>query len=290
MENNNTHALSNPNARQAMTIETFRTTLAKSYHKQITNYLGGDDKKSLKFMSAAIYVVQKNPKLLECQPETLIQSLMSCAEFELYPSNVAGEAFIIPYKGKATFQLGYQGLITLLARAGISVTSQIVRKNDKFEYVEGLEPKLVHSFPAFASLEERGDWVGVYSILTNQSGQKIPCVMSREQVMGIKNLSQAKDSEYSPWNSKQDPELWMPRKTCIKQNCKLVPKTEVLQKAIAKDNEESVIDARKANIDSAGPATGAAIHKPQEDDVRIVPDPEEELENALKQERKNGEK
>lgn len=275
---NNTHAVTTPNLRGPLTIGGFRSMVANQYMRQITNYLGGDERKSMKFLSAAVYVLQKSPKLLECEPGSLIQSLMSCAEFELYPSNVAGEAFIIPYKGKATFQLGYQGLVTLLTRAGISVNSQIVRENDKFEYEQGASPKLLHSIDPWAPIEKRGDWVGVYAVLTNQSGQKTIAVMSREAVMGIKSLSQAKDSAYSPWNSAQDPELWMPRKTVIKQGAKLVSKTETLQKAIARDNEEDST-LPKSTLNAEGPATGVPSHVAK--DLTVEPDPEAELQQAL---------
>lgn len=259
-QNNNTHAITTPNSRAPMTIEGFRQMLAKNYMRQLTNYLGGDERKSMKFLSAAVYVMQKVPKLLECDPATVIQSLMSAAEFELYPSNVAGEAYILPYKGKAQFQLGYQGIITLLSRAGIATNSQIVRKNDHFVHEEGANPKLEHKWDSFATDEQRGEPIGVYAILTNTLGQQFRAVMGKEAVMKIKNLSQAKDSEYSPWNSKQDPEMWMWRKTAIKQASKQVPKTEVLQKALAADNEDSVIV--KPPLDAAGPATAPALHAP----------------------------
>lgn len=278
---NSTHIISTPNARVSMTIDGFRSMVAKGYMKQITNYLGGDKKKSLKFLSAAVYVVSRVPKLLECDPATLIQSLMSCAEFELYPSNVAGEAFILPYAGKAQFQLGYQGLITLLSRAGISVRSNIVRKNDEFKYEEGLEPVLIHKHDPFATDEQRGEPVGVYAVLENPHGQKIVKVMGKEAVMKIREFSKAKGSEYSPWNSKQDPLLWMWMKTCIKQAAKLVPKTEVLQKAIEKDNEESIISDRANALDAGGPAVGVANHEPAPVDAQ------EELENALAKEKTN---
>lgn len=280
----NTHAMTTPNQRGPLTIEGFRGMVAKQYMKQITNYLGGDEKKSMKFLSAAVYVLQKNPKLLESDPATLIQSLMSCAEFELYPSNVAGEAFIIPYKGKATFQLGYQGLITLLARGGYSVNAQLVRKNDSFTYEEGMNPKLLHTWPPFSSDEQRGDPIGVYAIITDHRGTVVSvAVMSREDVMKIRNLSQAKDSAYSPWNSAQDPFLTMWKKSAIKQAAKFVPKTETLQKALAEDNEESTI--QKNPLNAEGPATGAPSHVA--DDITIVPDPQEELNQALDNE-KNG--
>lgn len=278
----NTHSITTPNAGR-LTIESFRGMVAKGYMKQITNYLGGDEKKSLKFLSAAVYVVGKVPKLLECDPNTLIQSLMTCAEFDLFPSNAAGEAFIIPYKGKATFQLGYQGLITLLARGGYSVNAQLVRKNDRFEYEEGMNPRLLHTWPPFSSDEARGEPIGVYAIITDHRGQIVAKkVMSEEDVMKIKALSQASGSDYSPWNSKQDPFKWMWLKTVIKQATKLVPKTETLQKAIERDNEEDST-LPKNTLNPEGPAVGVASHHP--DDLIVEPDPEAELQKALQDEK-----
>jgi recombination protein RecT len=277
MENNNTHAITTPNTRPPTALDELKQQLAKDYQKQITNYFAGDKEKALKFMSAVIYSVQKTPKLLECTRESILHAAMSCAEFQLYPSNVSGEAYLIPYKGKAQFQLGYQGLITLFSRAGINVNSHIVRKNDTFEYEEGLTPKLIHKFSPFANEKERGEPVGVYAVLTNSLGQKVASVMGREDVMKIKNLSQAKDSEYSPWNSKQDPSLWMWKKTAIKQAGKLMPKTEVLQKAIAEDNEDSIIV--KNTLDASGPAVGTALHAPEAPKPEAIEKAENEIAN-----------
>lgn len=298
-----THAITTPNARVPLTIESFKLTLKKQYLTQITNLLGGDDKKALRFMSAGVYVLQKVPKLLECDPATLVQSLMSCAEFDLYPSNVAGEAFIIPYNGVAQFQLGYQGLITLLARGGYSVNAQIVRAKDKFEYAEGLAPVLNHSWPPFASDADRGEPVGVYAVITDVRGKVVSLtVMSREDVMKIKNLSKAKGSQYGPWNSNQDPFFTMWKKSAIKQATKFVPKTETLQKAIERDNEEdSTIP--KNTLNAEGPAAGAASHKAElpakaapaaSEDVTIHPitddEAQTELQKELEKEGKAGEK
>lgn len=281
-QKNNTHAITTPNQR-LLTIEGFRNMVAKQYMKQITNYLGGDEKKSLKFLSAAIYVIGKVPKLLECDPNSLIQSLMTCAEFDLYPSNAAGEAFILPYNGVAQFQLGYQGLITLLARGGYSVNAQIVRAKDKFEYEEGMVPKLNHSWKPFASDAERGDPVGVYAVITDVRGKAVSLtVMSKEDVMKIKNLSKAKGSQYSPWNSNQDPFLTMWKKSAIKQATKFVPKTETLQKAIERDNEEDST-LPKNTLNAEGMATGAASHVPQDMIGEI--DPEAELAKKLNEEK-----
>lgn len=248
-----------------MPLDTFRAELASpqgDYYKKIVNYFGGDHDKANKFMSTVVYSVQKNPKLLEADRGSLFNAAMACAEFKLYPSNVAGEAFIIPYKGKAQFQLGYQGLVTLLYRAGITIHSEVVRANDVFVYEAGLNPVLKHTPKAFATAEERGAPVGAYAVATLSDGRTYYKVMSGAEILKFKELSQAKDTDFSPWNSKNDPELWMWKKTVIKQLSKTIPKTEEVNKAIAEDNEESTIAERNKALDAAGPATAKADHAP----------------------------
>lgn len=258
-----THAVTTPNKKPLTTLDQFKAQLVGDYQKQVTNYFHGKKDKAMKFMSAVVYSVQKTPGLLECERTTLMHAFMAAAEYELYPSNVSGEAYVIPYKGKAQFQLGYQGIITLLYRAGVeAVNSNIIHQKDHFEYEEGLDPKLVHKPDVFAP-GGRGDAIGVYAVAV-VNGQKIFKVMSKDEVLKFREFSQSKASEYSPWNAKNDPELWMWRKTCIKQLAKSLPKNETIQKAIAEDNNESVIAAAQATLDAGGPAVGRALHEPSE--------------------------
>jgi recombination protein RecT len=275
MTQNPTHTVSTPNAKPPREIDLFRKELQTDYQKQVENFFQGDKTRALKFMSTVVYSVQKNPALLQCEKSSLFTAFMSCAEYELYPSNVSGEAYVIPYKGKAQFQLGYKGIITLLYRAGIqSISTQIVRKNDTFDYEEGLEPRLVHRFGAFATEAERGEPVGVYAIAV-VNGEKLFKVMSKEDVLKFKALSQAKNSEYSPWNSSSDPELHMWRKTCIKQLAKNLPMNDSARIAVAKDDEGDSAIARPA-LDAAGPAVGRALHDPQPEKQPEAPHVEEE--------------
>ncbi len=72
---------------------------------------------------------------------------MKCAEYDIFPSSVSGEAYILPYGTQAQFQLGYKGIIKLLKRAGISIYTDIVKENDEFELSSGFEQNIVHKYP-----------------------------------------------------------------------------------------------------------------------------------------------
>lgn len=224
--------------------------LANQYQKQINNYFG-DEKKALKFLSSVIASVQRTPELLNCELSTVINSFMVMAQLELMPSDVTGEAYVLPYKGKAQFQLGYQGLVTLFYRAGArAITAEIVYKNDKFDYTNGI---ITHSPDVFS--DKRGEAIGAYVIVETQQGGKISKVMKKNDIMEIgKKFSKSFSSSFTPWKETNDPELWMWKKTVLKQAAKLVPKNETIYKAIAEDNKDSNIADRmdKAKQEAEG--------------------------------------
>jgi len=224
-----------------------RVVLASQYQRQINNYFG-DEKKALKFLSSVISSVQRTPELLNCEMTTVVNAFMMMAQLELMPSDVSGEAYVLPYNGKAQFQLGYQGLVTLFYRAGAkAIVSEIVYGKDKFSYVNG---EVKHNPDIFA--DDRGEAIGAYVIVETQQGGKISKVMKKKDILEIgKNFSKSFNSNFTPWKEKNDPELWMWKKTVLKQVAKLVPKNETIYKAIAVDNEESNVAERmkKAQVD-----------------------------------------
>lgn len=226
------------------------------YMKQITNYFG-DNRQAMRFLSGVVAAVQRLPELLNCTPVTVINSFMVMAQLGFMPSAVSGEAYVLPYKNKgvleAQFQLGYQGIVTLLYGAGNKeVIAELVHDKDKFSISRG---KVIHEVDPRLSKEERGPWIGAYAIIVTATGGTIEKYMTKKDILEhAKRFSKSFSSEYSPWNEKNDPEGWMPRKTVLKQAQKLAPKNEKLNLAIAEDNKDSIIadrlDAAKDDIPS----------------------------------------
>lgn len=243
-------------------VDDLRVILGTQYKKQIENYFA-DPQKALKFLSSVTSAVQRNDELLNCEPTSVINSFMTMAQLELMPSDVNGEAYVLPYKGKAQFQLGYQGLVTLFYRAGCrSIHADIVRKNDKFDYTNGV---ITHSPDVFA--DDRGEAIGAYVIIDTAQGGKITKVMNKKEILGIgQKFSKSFKSDYSPWNEKNDPELWMWKKTVMKQASKLVPKNETIFRAINEDNEDSNVSERmeEAQKESESLKMGNLIKSPED--------------------------
>ena len=234
---------------QALTVDTLKMELAMQQQKALNNFFQGDEKKTLKFLSAVAYCASTTPKLLECTQESIISSFMKCAEYNLFPSTVSGEVYILPYynntskKMEAQFQLGYKWIVALLGRSGFKVYTDIDKENDFCEITSGMDQSIVHKYPRSA----RGKAIGVYAIVVDSEGTKTMKYMSAEEVLVFKKFSKSKDSTFSPWNQSNDPELNMWRKTVIKQISKNLPLTEEAYKAIAVDNEESSIEDFQKN-------------------------------------------
>lgn len=231
-----------------------KNILATNYMKTIENYLG-DEKRARQFMSAVMADVQRNPKLLECTPVSLINSYMIMAGCGFMPSGVSGEAYVLPYNNnkkviqngkevwvkvlEAQFQMGYQGLVTLFYKAGVTkISPHIVYENDDAEMVNG---NMVHKVPLGMSKAKRGNPIGAYIIITFR-GEDIMMYMNGEDIMEhAKKFSKSFDptGKNSPWNPANDPELTMWKKTVLKQMSKFLPKNETINKAIAADNADS---------------------------------------------------
>lgn len=255
MTENNKVAFHNP--------DDLKVFLAKNYITQIKNFFG-EEKQAMKFLSSVMAAVQKVPALLQCEPTSVINSFMTMAQLGLMPSDVSGEAYVLPYAGKAQFQLGYQGLVTLFYRAGgDAIRAEIVRKNDIFSYVNG---QIRHEIDIFKSNEERGEPVGAYAIAV-VNGVEIAKAMNSKDLLDMgKKFSKSFNTEFTPWKEKNDPELWMWKKTVLKQLGKLMPKNETIHKAIAEDNKDSIIADRleAAKKETTGLKMGNLLKNDQE--------------------------
>ena len=272
-----THSTTKPNARPATPIEVLRGNMEGEFIKTVTNYYRGNEQEALAFKTAAVDYVRKVPKLLECDRISLLSAFVQVASFRFMPSGVSGEMYIIPYGKEAKAQIGYQGIVTLLWRTGKikSISAMIVYDNEHFEYTEGLTTHLQHIPTKFG--EKKGNPIGVYTVAHTTTGGQVFKVMSKDDVMGIKNLSKAKATADSPWNSNKDPEMWMWKKTCLIQMAKFLPKTMELQRAIEIDNDGEGIE--KTPIDAGGPAVGKSFHTNEDNQDNTVHEPSVQIDD-----------
>lgn len=74
------------------------------------------EKKAKAFASAIVSVCNGNTQLKECDPRTIVGAAGLAAMTNLSISPSLGQAYIVPYQGKAQFQIGWKGLVQLAHR------------------------------------------------------------------------------------------------------------------------------------------------------------------------------
>ncbi len=201
-----------------------------------------------RMLSVVMNSIVKTPDLNKCTPESLLTSVLASSTLGLEPDGVLGQAYIIPYENKgkkvfeAQFQIGYKGLIALARRSGeiISLSAQPVFANDKFEYEYGLNEKLIH-VPADG---DRGPLKYAYAIAKFKDGGHHFEVMTKTDVLKIKNASLGANSKFSPW-TKWPEEMW--RKTAAKKLCKFLPMAVELSR-VALEDEHADMGLEEADV------------------------------------------
>jgi recombination protein RecT len=97
-----------------------------------------------RLMRTIMISVERLPKLLDCDRQSIFNAAMSAACLGLEVDGVTGQAYLIPFKGKAQLVIGYKGINTMAARSGITITGAVVRDGDQFDYELGSDAFVKH--------------------------------------------------------------------------------------------------------------------------------------------------
>jgi len=201
----------------------------------------------------ALTCLQMNPKLAECEPKSLLGSLMTCAQLGLRPGvGALGQAYLLPFwdskmersdgRGKggmrAQLVIGYQGYVELAHRSGriASIHARTVYENDYFEVEYGAaEDKWVHR-PCIDG--PRGKPRLFYAV-----GRTVDGGYSMTDPMTVADMEDYRDRHatarnkqgqvFGPWVDHFEA---MAHKTMVRKLMKLLPKSTEQQQAIAQDD------------------------------------------------------
>lgn len=189
----------------------------------------------------------RNPKILKCSRESVLQFAMKCSETGLEPIG-AGGAWPVPYENRQAqtvelqFIPDYRGLINAAKRAGCikDAYAETVKSNDEFDYELGLDLKLTHR-PARG---ERGELESAYCVIVLPDGAKRFVVMDAEEIAAIRARSKARDK--GPWVTDVG-EMW--KKTVVRRAMKpFAGASPELTAAIEADNAVSGITFEREPI------------------------------------------
>ena len=201
-----------------------------------------------KFQAIVVAAVADNMDLLDCDRGSLLKACLNAAELGLSLNKNMGEADILKVwdgrmkKNVAQFRPRYKGLMKLALQAGevLKIESRLVYENDMFEVEEGIEPRIIHRH----GLSDRGEKIGAYCVWKLKNGESQFEIMSKEEILSIRNRSSSKTKEgtiVGPWKT-DEAEMW--RKTVVRRASKYMPLSTEAQRAVMVDNQaEGIIEA-----------------------------------------------
>jgi recombination protein RecT len=202
----------------------------------------------------ALTTIRTNPKLLQCNVESLMASVMQAAQLGLEPS-LLGHCYIIPYGSEAQFIIGYRGMIDLARRSGNiqSIVVHEVYQNDYFKLSYGLEDTLQH-IPYHLRTDEKvtepGSLRGCYMVAKFKDGGYQVHYLSKGEIDQHRKRSKA--SGNGPWVTDY---VEMCKKTVIRAAWKWLPlSVEVMRQVEATDEtvKKDIADDMTDVVDIAG--------------------------------------
>src|SRR5437588_11490017 len=90
------------------------------------------------FETAAMTYLRMNPKLVDCNPYSIVGGLRLGAQLGLSLGPL-GHFYLAPHAGEAVFILGYKGMVELAYRSGKlrRIEAKVVREGDDFDWRGG---------------------------------------------------------------------------------------------------------------------------------------------------------
>jgi recombination protein RecT len=182
-----------------------------------------------RLIRSIIVSCERMPILIQCNRQSLFNAAMSAACLGLEVDGTTGQAFLIPFKNQVQLVIGYKGYNTLAARSGLTVTGEVVREGDDFDYDLGAGT-LHHKL----DLGAKGRIIGAWAKAAANDRPPVIKVLSIVDILAVKSKSPGARRDQSPWN---DPEIGFPamaEKTAKRRLARSMP-LNVMQSAARMD-------------------------------------------------------
>lgn len=144
-------------------------------------------RKAPAFMSSIVQIVAGSKQLQQCDPNSIMSAAFVAASFDLPIDPNLGFSAIVPYKGKAQFQMMYRGFIQLAIRTGQyrSINASEVYADEILSYNPiTKECQFVNEFKSdsFRAQGNQDKIVGYYSYFELVNGFRHQLYMTIEEV------------------------------------------------------------------------------------------------------------
>ena len=202
------------------------------------------------FRQAAIIGVNNNPKILDCTPRSVFNSLIECAFDGLKPNGK--EAALVPFFNAqdSALECAYipmrEGIVKRAFELGDieSITCVLVHENDHFKFTRGDEEKLDHA----PHLENPGKIIGSYAIFRKDGRVIYREYVPFSEMEKIRKVSKMADK--GAWKIWRDE---MYKKIPLRRGAKSIPMSDRLKIIVEREDVHIDFDRLKALEDATEP-------------------------------------
>ena len=209
-----------------------------------------------RFVRTIVMSHEAVPKLYECTAGSRIKAAMTAAVLGLEVDGATGQAYLLPFNNRrqgtmlCQFLAGYKGYNTLADRAGYTITADVVREGEKFDFQLGTDAYVHHSPGLHRNPTARIE--GAWAIASRPNRTPIVEVMSLAEIMQIRDKAPGARRKDSPWN---DPGVGFPAmaaKTVRRRLARSMPLSTFQVAAAVEQQHELLATAVGAEKDELG--------------------------------------
>jgi recombination protein RecT len=193
-----------------------------------------------RFTRITMTSLQLQPKLLDCEPISLVSAVMQLAQLGLEPDNMLGHAHLVPFRDSSVTPqvmrvqiiLGYRGIIRLARNSDEieAIEARAVFQNDTWSYRYG--DRGTRSLSHRPTEKNPGKLRASYAICRFKGGGEVWEVCLPRHIARARGASASAENSGSPWNLHEE-EMW--RKTAVRRLEPFLPLTAEARRAFAMD-------------------------------------------------------
>jgi recombination protein RecT len=226
------------------------------------------------FLASVLDLYVSDSNLIQCDPNAVMQEALKAALLHLPVVKSLGFAYVVPYKGKPTFVLGYKGLVQLAMRTGHYRT---INAGEVYEG-ETVKQDRITGEMSIEGTQTSENAIGYFAHFSLINGFTKTIYWTREQVVKhAKAKSRSFSSDTSPWHTDFDA---MAEKTLLRRLLTKYGELSVdMTQVIAEDDQPEaappvelppiMMDAAPVPLetvpDAESPAPAASAPAPEDD-------------------------
>ena len=163
------------------------------------------------YVLSVVTAVSANEQLKQCDPQSIIRSAIRAATLGLSCDPDIGQAYLVPYKGQATFQTGWRGLRDMAYNTGRVAKLNVGVLMEGQRWVEDQMTGDAH----IEGIPDKAVPIGYFAYMKTKGGIEHTLYMTVKEIHAHKEkYVPGWKSKYSPWQTSFDK---MARKTVLKQ-------------------------------------------------------------------------